>query len=94
VVIPLPYLSHVKAVNICKCFRADSVSLIASNGSDHFLLDTTQAVYATIQEQVEILSKYNASNKEAINKEAAKEKVSSYLITVIWKYTFVFLTLA
>jgi hypothetical protein len=48
------------------------------------LLDTTQAIYATIQEQVEMLAKSNASSKEAMNEEAAeaaKEKVSSYLIS-------------
>jgi hypothetical protein len=50
------------------------------------LLDTTQAIYATIQEQVEILAKSNPSSKEAMSEEAAeaaKEKVSSHLIMVI-----------
>jgi hypothetical protein len=61
-----------------------SISLIARHGGDRFLLDTTQAIYATIQEQVEMLVKSNASSKEAMNEEAAeaaKEKVSSYLIS-------------
>ena len=56
-------------------------------------MDTTQAIYATIQEQVEMLAKSNPSSKEAMNEEAAeaaKEKVSSYLTTVIWEYNFCF----
>ncbi|KAK7857549.1 translocon at the outer membrane of chloroplasts 64 [Quercus suber] len=34
-----------------------SVSFIARNGGDRFLLDTTQAMYATLQEQADIAAK-------------------------------------
>lgn len=59
-----------------------SVSFIARHGGDRFLLDTTQTMYTTIQEQVEILAKSNVSSKQAMNEEAAeaaKEKVSSFI---------------
>jgi hypothetical protein len=48
------------------------------------LLDVIPAVYVAIQEQVEILPKSHASNKEAMcqeTAEVAKKKVSSYLIS-------------
>ncbi|XP_044979917.1 outer envelope protein 64, chloroplastic [Hordeum vulgare subsp. vulgare] len=65
-----------------------SVSFIARHGGDRFLLDTTQAIYATIQEQVEILAKSNASSKEAMNEEAAeaaKEKGNSAFKEKQWQ---------
>lgn len=69
-----------------------SVSFIARHGGDRFLLDTTQAMYGTIQEQVEILATSNASSKQAMIEEAAeaaKEKVGSYLfVVIIWEYSF------
>lgn len=49
-----------------------SVSLIARHGGDRFLLDTTQTMYTTIQEQVEILAKSSVSSKQAMNEEAAE----------------------
>ncbi|XP_044373339.1 outer envelope protein 64, chloroplastic isoform X1 [Triticum aestivum] len=65
-----------------------SVSFIARHGGDRFLLDTTQAIYATIQEQVEILAKSNPSSKEAMNEEAAeaaKEKGNSAFKEKQWQ---------
>ncbi|PAN45453.1 hypothetical protein PAHAL_9G120400 [Panicum hallii] len=49
-----------------------SVSFIARHGCDRFLLDAIQTMYATIQEQVEILAKSNVSSKQAMNEEAAE----------------------
>lgn len=49
-----------------------SISFIARHGGDRFLLDATQTMYATIQEQVEILAKSNVSSKQAMNEEAAE----------------------
>uniref|UniRef100_A0A0D9VY08 Amidase domain-containing protein n=1 Tax=Leersia perrieri TaxID=77586 RepID=A0A0D9VY08_9ORYZ len=49
-----------------------SVSLIARHGGDRFLLDTIQTIYATIQEQVDILAKSNVSSKQAMSEEAAE----------------------
>jgi len=49
-----------------------SVSFIARHGCDRFLLDTIQTMYATIQEQVDILAKSNVSSKQAMNEEAAE----------------------
>ncbi|KAJ1293957.1 hypothetical protein BS78_01G109600 [Paspalum vaginatum] len=49
-----------------------SISFIARHGGDRFLLDTVQTMYATIQEQVEILAKSNVSSKQAMNEEAAE----------------------
>ncbi|KAF8681938.1 hypothetical protein HU200_045391 [Digitaria exilis] len=49
-----------------------SVSFIARHGGDRFLLDTIRTMYATIQEQVEILAKSNVSSKQAMNEEAAE----------------------
>lgn len=75
-----------------------SVSLIARHGGDRFLLDTIQTIYATIQEQVDALAKSNVSSKQAMSEEAAeaaKEKVSSFLILMIFfSIAFDFLTSA
>lgn len=48
------------------------VSLITRHGGDRFLLDVIPAVYVAIQEQVEILPKSHASNKEAMCQETAE----------------------
>jgi hypothetical protein len=63
-----------------------SVSFIARHGGDRFLLDITQTMYTTIQEQVEILAKSSVSSKLAMNEEAAeaaKEKVSFSLCHIL-----------
>lgn len=49
-----------------------SISFVARHGGDRFLLDTIQTMYATIQEQVEIIAKSNVSSKQARNEEAAE----------------------
>uniref|UniRef100_A0A0E0KI15 Amidase domain-containing protein n=1 Tax=Oryza punctata TaxID=4537 RepID=A0A0E0KI15_ORYPU len=49
-----------------------SVSLIARHGGDRFLLDTIQTIYATIEEQVDVLAKSNVSSKQAMSEEAAE----------------------
>jgi hypothetical protein len=52
-------------------------------------------MYATIQEQVEILAKSNVSSKQAMNEEAAeaaKEKVSFLMAHVCMMYLINFLT--
>ncbi len=56
-----------------------SVSFIARNGGDRFLLDTVQTMYATLQEQVDIAAtsklSRNVVSKEQ-SAEIAKEKVN------------------
>ena len=72
-----------------------SVSFIARHGCDRFLLDTIQTMYATIQEQVDILAKSNVSSKQAMNEEAAetaKEKVSFLIAHACRMYLINFLT--
>ena len=55
-----------------------SVSLIARHGADRFLLDTAQTMHASLQEQVDIVTKSklsaNAVSQET-SAEIAKEKV-------------------
>ncbi|GJM96353.1 hypothetical protein PR202_ga13179 [Eleusine coracana subsp. coracana] len=72
-----------------------SVSFIARHGGDRFLLDTTQTMYAIIQEQVEILAKSNVSSKQAMNEEAAevaKEKGNSAFKEKQWQKAVTFYT--
>ncbi|GJN23579.1 hypothetical protein PR202_gb11241 [Eleusine coracana subsp. coracana] len=72
-----------------------SVSFIARHGGDRFLLDTTQTMYATIQEQVEILAKSNVSSKQAMNEEAAeaaKEKGNAAFKEKQWQKAVNFYT--
>ncbi|XP_077230086.1 translocon at the outer membrane of chloroplasts 64-III [Tasmannia lanceolata] len=49
-----------------------SVSFIARHGGDRFLLDTVQAMYASLQEQADIASKSNLS-ANAVSKEESAE---------------------
>ncbi|KAL5211136.1 hypothetical protein ABZP36_006759 [Zizania latifolia] len=49
-----------------------SVSFIARHGGDRFLLDTIQTMYATIQEQVDMLANSNVSSKHVMSEEAAE----------------------
>lgn len=54
------------------------MSFIARNGGDRFLLDTTQAMYATLQEQADIAAKSKVSRNVVSKEESAeiaKEKV-------------------
>lgn len=55
-----------------------SVSFLAGHGSDRFLLDSLHTVYATLQEQLDVVKKSKTSNN-AVTREAsaelAKEKV-------------------
>lgn len=55
-----------------------SVSFVARQGGDRFLLDTIQTIYADLQEQAELATKSSASGN-ALSKETsaemAKEKV-------------------
>ncbi|WVZ60231.1 hypothetical protein U9M48_010282 [Paspalum notatum var. saurae] len=72
-----------------------SVSFIARHGGDRFLLDTVQTMYATIQEQVEILAKSNVSSKQAMNEEAAeaaKEKGNAAFKEKQWQKAVNFYT--
>jgi len=72
-----------------------SVSFIARHGCDRFLLDTIQTMYATIQEQVEILAKSNVSSKQAMNEEAAeaaKEKGNAAFKEKQWQKAVNFYT--
>ncbi|TVU00832.1 hypothetical protein EJB05_53731, partial [Eragrostis curvula] len=72
-----------------------SVSFIARHGGDRFLLDTTQTMYATIQEQAEILAKSNVSSKQAMNEEAAetaKEKGNAAFKEKQWQKAVNFYT--
>ncbi|KAJ6812435.1 outer envelope protein 64, chloroplastic [Iris pallida] len=49
-----------------------SVSFIARHGGDHFLLDTVNTMYASLQEQVDIAMKSNIS-RSSISKEESAE---------------------
>ncbi|KAL6909507.1 hypothetical protein ACP4OV_001788 [Aristida adscensionis] len=72
-----------------------SVSFIARHGADRFLLDTTQTIYAAIQEQLEILAKSNVSSKQAMNEEAAeaaKEKGNAAFKEKQWQKAVNFYT--
>ncbi|KAH7654768.1 Amidase protein [Dioscorea alata] len=51
-----------------------SVSFIARHGGDRLLLDTTEAAYATLQEQADIVAKSNLSSSREESAEMAKEK--------------------
>lgn len=66
-----------------------SVSLIARNGGDRFLLDTVSAMYATLQEQADIASKSKLTRNAVTQEdsaEIAKEKVSSsFLFSLHYK---------
>lgn len=55
-----------------------AVSFIARHGGDRFLLDTVQAMYASLQEQADIAAKSNLSSNSITQEESAdiaKEKV-------------------
>ncbi|XP_062214832.1 outer envelope protein 64, chloroplastic-like isoform X2 [Phragmites australis] len=72
-----------------------SVSFVARHGGDRFLLDTTQTMYATIREQVEILATSNVSSKQAMNEEAAeaaKEKGNAAFKEKQWQKAVNFYT--
>lgn len=49
-----------------------SVSFLARHGNDRFLLDVIQSLYSSLQEQIDIASKFKSS-KNAINQEEAAE---------------------
>lgn len=60
-----------------------SVSFIARQGGDHFLLDTVQTMYPSLQEQFNVAMNSNISNNSVSKEESAeisKEKVSSFLV--------------
>ncbi|CAN6292205.1 unnamed protein product [Urochloa humidicola] len=72
-----------------------SVSFIARHLGDRFLLDTVQTMYATIQEQVEILAKSSVSSKQAMDEEAAeaaKEKGNAAFKEKQWQKAVNFYT--
>ncbi|KAG9458606.1 hypothetical protein H6P81_003114 [Aristolochia fimbriata] len=49
-----------------------SVSFIARHGGDRFLLDTVKAMFATLQEQVDVVSKSDLSNNAISQEESAE----------------------
>ncbi|XP_068659737.1 outer envelope protein 64, chloroplastic [Aristolochia californica] len=49
-----------------------SVSFIARHGGDRFLLDTVQAMFGTVQEQVVVVSKSNLSSNALSQEESAE----------------------
>lgn len=60
-----------------------SVSFIARQGSDRFLLDTVQSMYASLQEQIDLAMKSNISSSSLSKEESAevaKEKVGLFLL--------------
>lgn len=55
-----------------------SVSLIARHGGDRFLLDTLHSMYASLQEQADLVAKSKSSRNTLSREESAeiaKEKV-------------------
>lgn len=72
-----------------------SVSLIARNGGDRFLLDTVNAMYATLQEQADIASKSKLT-KNAVTREdsaeIAKEKGNQAFKEKQWQKAISFYT--
>ncbi|XP_030521358.2 outer envelope protein 64, chloroplastic [Rhodamnia argentea] len=72
-----------------------SVSLIARNGGDRFLLDTVNAMYATLQEQADIASK-SKPTKNAVTREnsaeIAKEKGNQAFKEKQWQKAISFYT--
>ncbi|KAL9263558.1 Outer envelope protein 64, chloroplastic-like protein, partial [Drosera capensis] len=50
-----------------------SVSLLARHGGDRFLLDTLRSMYASLQEQTELVSTSKPSSNGAISKEISAE---------------------
>ena len=71
-----------------------SVSFIARQGRDHFLLDTVHTMSASLQEQVDIAMKSNISNSSISKEESAeiaKEKVSSFSYlksNITWQFFY------
>ncbi|XP_020091199.1 outer envelope protein 64, chloroplastic isoform X2 [Ananas comosus] len=49
-----------------------SVSFIARNGGDRFLLDTIQTMYSTLQEQIDVVQKSSVSSTSASKEESAE----------------------
>ncbi|OAY70900.1 Translocon at the outer membrane of chloroplasts 64, partial [Ananas comosus] len=49
-----------------------SVSFIARNGGDCFLLDTIQTMYSTLQEQIDVVQKSSVSSTSASKEESAE----------------------
>ncbi|KAJ6888282.1 outer envelope protein 64 [Populus alba x Populus x berolinensis] len=64
-----------------------SVSLIARHGNDHFLLDTLQTMYASLQEQAEthVKSKSRNTDSRENSAEMAKEKGNQAFKEKQWK---------
>ncbi|CAN0902269.1 Translocon at the outer membrane of chloroplasts 64 [Linum grandiflorum] len=85
--VTIPVGKHDKSPN--------SVSLIARHGGDRFLLDTLQSMYASLQEQAEVLlaSKQpsNSDNRGA-SADAAKEKGNQAFKDKQWKKAIGFYT--
>ncbi|XP_065626148.1 outer envelope protein 64, chloroplastic [Quercus suber] len=72
-----------------------SVSFIARNGGDRFLLDTTQAMYATLQEQADIAAKSKVSRNVVSKEESAeiaKEKGNQAFKDKQWQKAIGFYT--
>ena len=71
-----------------------SVSFIARQGRDHFLLDTSHTMHASLQEQVDIAMRSNISNSSISKEESAeitKEKVSSFFyikLNSTWEFFY------
>ena len=71
-----------------------SVSFIARQGRDHFLLDTIHTMHASLQEQVDIAMRSNISNNSISKEESAeiaKEKVGSFFylkLNSTWEFFY------